>query len=111
MSIREARRTTCGAINLTATGAVITVPAGYRALVTSYSLSSSATLTAKWTSGSTDLTGARTLVAGGQAAATGSRSDPVLRTVADGDDLGLTLVGAGTVAGHISYILIPTSEA
>ena len=108
MALRESNRVRTGVIAAAATGQnlVLSVPAGQRAIILSYVIVAAGAVTAQWESGTTDLSGVMALAANGGISIAGSREDPVMKTVAPGDDLFLTLGAVFSVAGHFSYILV-----
>ena len=97
------------AISATASGDnTIVAAVGTRKIrVLNYTVASAGTVTAKWKSGSTDLSGAMPLVASSVVSAAGGSHNAngpegVLET-AGGEALILNLSGAVAVGGHIRY--------
>jgi hypothetical protein len=114
MSLRAANRLKHIPINLTASGDLIVAPSGstigQKIRVTSYVLVASAAFTAQWNSGTgpTPRSGPMSLIAGTPLAVQGDQEAPVLECGKD-EKLTLTLVGTGTVAGHLTYELVPAT--
>lgn len=95
-------------IDLAASGEVVAAVTGKRLRVISASYSSSATLTSKWRGGTTDLEGARTMVAGVPVTLPSAPGIPGERSgyfeSASGENLNLVLAGAGQVSGFLTYV-------
>lgn len=94
-------------ISKTATGDLVSAVSDKKIRVLGYTLAASAAFTAKFTSGTgpTDLTGAMSIAANGNIYGGGGSDCPACET-AVGEKLALTLSGTGTVAGHLTYVLV-----
>lgn len=95
-------------IKLAVTNAAPTVlagTAGRKIRVISYVLGSDATLTVKWQSNTTDLSGAIPLVANSIISANSDGNQGLVETNV-GETLKLLPSGAGNVTGHITYIIM-----
>lgn len=89
--------------------AIVAAVSGYKIVVHQYTLVAAGSVTAKWQSASTDLTGAMSLAGAGYgvAVAGGSGENPApLVQTAVGEALNLNLGGAVQVSGHITYRLV-----
>lgn len=91
-------------ISTAASGAtqLVAAQAGLQIKVVSYVLIASGAVTAKFQSGSTDLTGAMSLAANGGAVVLGQPSSHLFETAVN-TALNINLGGAVQVSGHISY--------
>lgn len=92
-------------ISQTSTGDLIAAVTGKKIRVLGYTISSSANVTLQFTSSSTAISGVMDLGTRGNIYGGGSADAPALQT-AVGEKLALTQTGAGTVSGHLSYVLI-----
>lgn len=111
MSIRIAKRVVTAAVAASASGdnTIVAVAAGTKIYVLSYVLVASGAVSAKWKSGSTDLSGAMSLSGNGGVAIAGAFETPLFTVggTSGGDDLILNLSGATAVNGHVAYIVLP----
>lgn len=114
MSLRAANRLKHIPVTQTATSDIIAAPSGstlgQKIRVTSYVLVASAPVTVQWNSGTgpTPRSGVISLIAGTPLTLQGTQEAPVLETGSN-EKLTLTQVGAGTVAGHLTYELVPAT--
>lgn len=114
MSLRAANRLKHIPVTQTATSDIILAPSGstlgQKIRVTSYVLVASAGVTVQWNSGTgpTARSGVMSLIVGVPLAVQGDQDTPVLEAGSN-EKLTLTQVGAGTVAGHLTYELVPAT--
>ena len=94
-------------VSKTATGDLVSAVAGKKIRVLTYTLAASAAFTAAFTSGTgpTNISGAMSIASSGNIRGGFGKDAPAFET-ASGEKLALTLSGTGTVAGHVTYVLV-----
>jgi hypothetical protein len=111
MSSRAANRLVYLKVDKAASGDLVAAPSGatvgQKIRVVGYTLVAAGAVTVKFQSGgSTDLTGAMSLITGTPVEAWGSAEAPVLSCGKD-EKLNIVLSGAVQVSGHITYEIVP----